>query len=202
MLKPYMHGYFMSLKLYDTARVIANPFAYAEHREKLAKEKMEKMAETRIRMKKDGGVKVNKTLAEKILKEEERANKREERRRARKVGREGADSAMVVDDEGVTEKEKPNLLTDPRFSRLFEDPDFTVDENSREYALMNPSAVAQKMNGKDMTRTAVEEEEEESDKTSSDGMGVDESDSENASGDHSGSDSSDAGGEPFLSLVS
>ena len=35
-LKPYMHGYFVSLELYDAARVIANPYAYAEHRERIA----------------------------------------------------------------------------------------------------------------------------------------------------------------------
>lgn len=44
-----MHGYFISLQLYDTARVIANPYAYAEHRERVVQEKMEKMAESRIR---------------------------------------------------------------------------------------------------------------------------------------------------------
>ena len=207
MLKPYMHGYFLSLKLYDAARVIANPFEYAQHREKVVKEKMEKMAETRIRTKKAAGVKVNKALAEKVLKEEERSKKREERRRARKAEREGAIDAMAVDgnvvdgnDENVTEEDqnKPTLLTDPRFSRLFEDPDFAVDENSREYALMNPSAVAQKTHGTGRAKTAVEEEEDESDKASSDGLEDEEGDSEDSSEDKDGSDSSDAGGKIYF----
>ncbi|KJA23003.1 hypothetical protein HYPSUDRAFT_54637 [Hypholoma sublateritium FD-334 SS-4] len=30
-----MHGYFLSFRLYDTARIIANPFAYEEQPEKL-----------------------------------------------------------------------------------------------------------------------------------------------------------------------
>ena len=71
-LKPYMHGYFVSLQLYDTARVIANPYAYAEHRERAVQEKLDKLAETRIRARKDGaagaGVKVNKALAERVQK--------------------------------------------------------------------------------------------------------------------------------------
>jgi ribosome biogenesis protein ENP2 len=146
-----MHGYFLSLKLYDAARIIANPFVYDDHREKLAKEKMEKMAETRIRAKKDSGVKVNKKLAE-----------------------------------------KTSLRADPRFSRLFDDPDFAIDENSREFALLNPSVHAQKLNGKSKGKTVVEEEEEESDKLSSDGLGREES--EPSSGEDDGSDSSDAGG--------
>ena len=189
-----MHGYFISLKLYDAARVIANPFAYAEHREKIVREKMEKMAETRIRSRKDAGVKVNKALAEKILKEEERAKKREERKKAKKAAaaanaeEDGEDVGMEdVEDESATQK--LSLLSDPRFAKVFEDPEFAIDENSREYALLNPSSVAQRRE-----KTAVEDEEDESDKTSSDGLG--DSDSENGSNNNSNSseDSSDAGG--------
>ncbi|EGN92515.1 hypothetical protein SERLA73DRAFT_117248 [Serpula lacrymans var. lacrymans S7.3] len=203
-LKPYMHGYFVSLKLYDTARVIANPFAYAEHREKVVREKMDKMAETRIRAKKDIGVKVNRALAEKVEKEAERERKREEKRKSRKARNEveGGDEhpAMEVDEEKSAEQEtgdKPTLLNDARFKDLFENPEFAVDETTREYALLNPSAVARKKNmtddskgrSKTGSKTAVEEEDEESDKLSSDGLGGSSSDSDE---DHS-DDSSDAG---------
>lgn len=193
MLKPYMHGYFISLKLYDAARVIANPFAYAEHREKLVREKMDKLAETRIRSKKDAGVKVNKALAQKILKEAERIQKREERKKAKKAtatgAGEGEEEDVEMEDGG--DIQKPNLLNDPRFAKVFEDPAFAIDESSREYALLNPSSVAQKK-----TRTAVEEEEEESDKMSSDGFGESDSDSgsDSESAHSSSEDSSDAGG--------
>jgi ribosome biogenesis protein ENP2 len=193
-----MHGYFVSLKLYDAARAIANPFAYAEHREKMVKEKMEKMAEGRIRTKKDTGVKVNRALAEKIRTEEEREMKKEQRRKARKAEKvsEGPEAMTDVDeniarDRGAREKNQ-TLLTDQRFSQLFDNPEFAIDQTSREYALMNPSAVARKMDGvqSSQARTAVEEEEEESDKASSDGLGVSDSSSEENSSD----DSSDAGG--------
>ena len=70
-LKPYMHGYFISMELYDTARLIANPYVYEEHRERAIREKMDKLAETRIRTRKDAGVKVNKALAEKIRKDKD-----------------------------------------------------------------------------------------------------------------------------------
>ena len=82
-----MHGYFLSLKLYDTARIIANPFAYEEHREKMVREKMDKMAETRIRSK-ELGVKVNKALAEKVLRDAEKAKQRVERKTKRKTAAE------------------------------------------------------------------------------------------------------------------
>jgi ribosome biogenesis protein ENP2 len=199
-LKPYMHGYFISLKLYDAARLIANPFAYAEHREKMVREKMEKLAETRIRSKKEVGVKVNKALAEKILREEEKEKKREEKRKLRKAEKGDADMDMEVDEEPVNTTEtaeKSSILNDPRFSVVFENPEFAVDEESREYALMNPSAAAQKRNGA-RGKTAVEDEEEESDKMSSDGLG--EIDSESGDSEDGGSDSSDAGGQSYLLL--
>jgi len=200
-----MHGYFLSLKLYDAARVIANPYVYEEHRAKMVQEKLDKLAEGRIRTRKDQvKVKVNKALAEKISQEEGRAKKREERKR--KKAMEVDDAAMEIDvDEVPVAKEKTSLLSDPRFAALFEDPDFEVDEESREYALLNPSAVAQKgrvpeVEGKGWGRgkTAVEDEEDESDKVSSDNMS--DSDSEslgsedvNESGAES-EDSSEAGG--------
>ncbi|KAG1878390.1 WD40-repeat-containing domain protein [Suillus tomentosus] len=201
-LKPYMHGYFLSLHLYDTARVIANPFAYAEHREKLVKERMEKMAETRIRTKKGTGagagseeVKVNKALAERIEKGLEKERKKEERKKRRGAKGGEDEEAMDVDvgadddeaEQTPTELEKPTLLNDPRFKDLFLNPEFAVDETTREYALLHPSASDSKQ--KPRGKTAVEEEEEESERASSAGISEGESESEGGDSD----DSSDAG---------
>lgn len=142
-LKPYMHGYFLSLKLYDAARVIANPFAYAEHREKLVRDKMDKLSESRIRARKDAQApKVNKALAAKILREEERERKKEERRKEKTA------EALAEGDREAESVEKPNLLNDARFKALFEDPAFEVDTQSREFGLLNPSTVAQSGKGK------------------------------------------------------
>lgn len=210
-----MHGYFLSLQLYDTARLIANPYVYEEHRERMVQEKMEKMAETRIRTRKDVRVKVNKALAEKILKEAEKEKKRAERKAARKAkaaeGGKDEGDAMDVDEEAEKKEDEPTgkatLLNDPRFTALFENPEFQVDEDSREFALLNPSAAMQRQNqgrangSSRRTKTAVEEEEEESDKASSDGLS--ESEDEKSDKDKSGSDSEDsdeAGGTCLRSL--
>ena len=211
-LKPYMHGYFLSLQLYDTARLIANPYVYEEHRERMVQEKMEKLAETRIRARKDPGanVKVNKALAEKIRKEEEREKKKLEKKKkavTRKADPHTAENgdAMALDDaassdeggeEHGEEAEKTTLLNDPRFKDLFENPEFEVDEESREYALLHPPSVAQRHapNGsgkKGRTKTAVEEEEDESDKVSSDGFSRS---SESEDGESESEDSDAAGG--------
>lgn len=144
-----MHGYFLSLKLYETARIVANPFAYDEHREKMIRAKMEKMAESRIRTKKDAGVKVNKALAEKLLKNEDKARKKA-RHKANK--RDDVDLDVEIGEDEA----RPKLLDDPRFAKVFEDPAFAIDENSREFTMLNPSGAAQKHYSADRA-TAAEE---------------------------------------------
>lgn len=105
-----MHGYYVTVPLYEQARLIANPFMYEEEREKRVKAKIEKERGSRIRGHKK--VKVNQALIDKMLKRQERRDK--------------VDVEMGV-------------LGDERFGNLFEDEDFAVDERSREFQALNPS---------------------------------------------------------------
>ena len=136
-LKPYMHGHFLDLRLYTKAKAIANPFAYAEHREKLIREKLEKEQESRIRGAKKSagtkpieGVKVNRSLAKKAREEEERIEKRAAGEEAQEGERKRKKKNAV---------ETPSLLKDSRFGALFTNADYQIDEDSREFALLNPS---------------------------------------------------------------
>jgi len=110
LLRPYMHGYFVATKLYEEARLISNPYIFEDERAKRIKEKVENERASRIR----GGkkVKVNQNLVDKMLKKQERREK-------------------VDEDKGV--------LGDDRFSKLFEDEEFAIDEKSREFQAINPS---------------------------------------------------------------
>ncbi|TPX10248.1 uncharacterized protein E0L32_001445 [Thyridium curvatum] len=110
LLRPYMHGYFVASKLYEQARLIANPYVWEEERMKRVKEKVEKERASRIRGNKK--VKVNQKLVDKLLKKQERRE--------------------TVDTEA-------GLLGDQRFGALFEDEEFMVDENSHEFRALNPS---------------------------------------------------------------
>ncbi|KAI9054351.1 hypothetical protein LZ554_001514 [Drepanopeziza brunnea f. sp. 'monogermtubi'] len=110
LLRPYMHGYFIQSRLYEEARLIANPYILEDERNKRVKEKVEKERATRIRGSKK--VKVNQNLVDKLLKKQER--------------RETVDESMGV-------------LGDSRFGKLFEDDEFAVDERSREFQALNPS---------------------------------------------------------------
>jgi ribosome biogenesis protein ENP2 len=132
LLRPYMHGYFVASKLYEQARLIANPFIWDEERSKRVKEKVEKERASRIRGSKK--VKVNQNLVDKMLKRQERREK-------------------VDEDMGV--------LGDSRFGKLFEDEEFAVDERSREFQALNPSTkVAGGENKKEASDAGSDSEDE------------------------------------------
>lgn len=141
-----MHGYFIDLRLYTKARAIANPFAYAEHRERLIKEKLEKEQESRIRGAKQAtgtkvpaGVKVNRSLAKKAAEAEERSQS-QKRPTAVVEGEEGEEQRKRKKKNAI---DTPSLLKDDRFGALFTNPDYQIDEDSREFALLNPSTKPQ-----------------------------------------------------------
>ncbi|KAM0791507.1 hypothetical protein ACM66B_005959 [Microbotryomycetes sp. NB124-2] len=185
-LKPYMHGFFVDLRLYTKARAIANPFAYAEHREKLIRERLEQEQESRIRGAKKAasgskleGVKVNKTLAKKVQALQDKAAKRA-------AGEAAGDDGE--DEEGGAEKKRrrskkkdaaanvPSLLKDDRFGELFTNPDYEIDEQSREFALLNPSGPPRRRpegesdsdsDDDDLRPQPVESDEDEDDRSTS-----------------------------------
>jgi ribosome biogenesis protein ENP2 len=134
-----MHGFFLSLQLYTKARLIANPTSYTEHRERLLATKLAEESESRIRAKKQQP-KVNKALAERIRRNEEREEAKEKKKRER-LGK-GLEPEEEDDEEAAPAKGKPaakNILLDPRFQELWQNPDFEVDEESREFELLNPA---------------------------------------------------------------
>ncbi|PMB67455.1 Ribosome biogenesis protein ENP2 [Beauveria bassiana] len=114
LLRPYMHGYFVASKLYEQAKLIANPYAFEEERTRRVKEKIEKERASRIRGSKK--VKVNQRVVDRLLKKQENRGE--------------------VDT-------KAGLLGDSRFSKLFEDEEYKVDETSREFQVLNPSTVVE-----------------------------------------------------------
>lgn len=169
LLRPYMHGFFVAQKLYEEARLISNPDLWQEQRAKSIAEKISKERESRIRGNKKVAVKVNRKLAEKMLEKQEE----QERRRAKRVLKQGGDDDMLdtTTAPAVEEPTKPadGVLNDPRFAKMFEDPEFEIDEQTREFQQLNPSTKIPK------GLTAAEQEDLESRKGSSDS---DSSDSE------------------------
>lgn len=119
---------------------------------------IEKQRESRIRGKKKVDVKVNRRLAERMKIAEEKR----ERRHAKRLVEGGADSEMAdAPAPSGSEGKDKGVLGDSRFAQLFEDQDFAVDENSREFQLLNPSTVPESASAatkKERGLTAVEQE--------------------------------------------
>ncbi|XP_018415060.1 PREDICTED: nucleolar protein 10 isoform X2 [Nanorana parkeri] len=162
LLRAYMHGYFIDIRLYLKVKAMVNPFAYEDYRREKIRQKIEETRAQRVQIKKLP--KVNKELALKLLEEEE-----DERPLQKKK-----------------QKQMPNILSDDRFKAMFENPDFQVDEKSDEFRLLNPlvSKMSQKRKKKLKAmaelQTKDQEEEEEPEGKPSDAESSESSDDEKA----------------------
>ncbi|KAL8433035.1 hypothetical protein ACSSS7_004146 [Eimeria intestinalis] len=108
----YLHGYFISRDLYAQLKAAAEPFAFEVYRQQKIEERLEKKKPMRIQVRR----KLPKTNAEfadklqKILESTDKnASKREKRQAAVAAG----------------------LLQDDRFSRLFTNPDFQLEQEEQ-----------------------------------------------------------------------
>ncbi|TFK14258.1 Nucleolar protein 10 [Platysternon megacephalum] len=160
LLRAYMHGFFMDIRLYHKVKMMVNPFAYEEYRKEKIRQKIEETRAQRVQLKKLP--KVNKELALKLIEEEE------EQQPTRKK----------------KQKNLPNILTDDRFKVMFENPDFQVDEKSEEFRLLNPlvSKISEKRKKKlkilEQQEAQEQEEEEEPEGKPSDAESSETSDDE------------------------
>ena len=161
LLRPYMHGYFVAQRLYEEAKLIADPFMLEEERNKRVKDKIDTERESRIRgIKRVTTVKVNQKQAQKMMERVER----KKRWQAKRILENSGDDDRIEDATATANVEantSSSLLIDPRFSRLFQDEDFAIDERSREFQSLNPSTKVGTMEpseGNERRLTAVEEE--------------------------------------------
>lgn len=110
LLRAYMHGYFIDVRLYRKAKSVTDPFEFETYRKRKIRETIEKDRMNRVQVKKLPNV--NKDLALKLINDQ--MNNKKKRENAK------------------------TLLEDERFKALFENPDFEVDKNADEYRLLNP----------------------------------------------------------------
>ncbi|XP_077477618.1 nucleolar protein 10 [Stigmatopora argus] len=148
LLRAYMHGYFIDIRLYHKVKSIANPFAYEEYRKDKIRQKIEETRTQRVQIK--ALPKVNKELALKLMEE--------------------GDCEEPLPSRKKKGKALPTILGDERFKVMFENPDYQVDEATEEFRLLNPivSKVSQMRKKKlrqlvqsDASREEKEKEDEE-----------------------------------------
>ncbi|XP_066581841.1 nucleolar protein 10 [Prorops nasuta] len=112
LLRAYMHGYFIDIRLYKKARDVIKPFEFEEYKKKKIQQIIKENESSLIKVQKLPSV--NKELALKLIDNEMNENKKKKK------------------------KTGANLLKDDRFTALFTNPDFQVDKNSEEFSLLNP----------------------------------------------------------------
>lgn len=129
-LRAYMHGYFMDIRLYKKAKLVNDPFNFEEFKNRKIKEKLEEERENRVKVDRKLP-KVNTELAKRIFEESE--------------------EILAKDKKKI--KANANIMEDRRFNELFTNPNFQINPDSEEFRLLNP--VVQKNNEKRLKRKAV-----------------------------------------------
>ncbi|KAJ3150965.1 Nucleolar protein 10 [Geranomyces michiganensis] len=184
-LKAYMHGFFLDLRLYEKAKAIANPFEYDEYKKRMVQERIDKQRASRISAVKKLP-KINRNMAVKLMAEDQNSdddddddgggggdNNNGSKRKKRKK--------EVLGDRSEASTENP--LGDARFADLFRDEDFQVDETSHEWKLHHPSesrmAIARQAFAKvrdDDDEDDVDEDEDQADRSDEEGESDDDAD--------------------------
>lgn len=103
MLRAYMHGFFMDMKLYSKAKLVSNPSGFEQYRKSKVKQKLEDERTNRVQLL-NSLPKVNRRLAAKILQKKEQALA------------------------SKSDTKQSNPLEDNRFRAMFENPDFEDKE--------------------------------------------------------------------------
>ncbi|KAG7212660.1 hypothetical protein KM043_012941 [Ampulex compressa] len=132
LLKAYMHGYFIDIRLYRKAKDVVKPFEFERYKKKKIQEKIQEACSSRVQIQKLPSV--NKDLALKLMDNETNLKKKK--------------------------KNSANLLKDDRFKALFTNPDFQVDMNSQEYSLLNPVISQMDKNRAKKLKAQLEKDEE------------------------------------------
>ena len=125
-LRAYMHGYFIDIRLYKKAKLINEPFNFDEFKQRKIKERLDKEKENRVRVVRKLPA-VNTELAKRLIEEKD------------------AEKAKTA-----AAKKSTNIMEDKRFAELFTDPNFQINTESEEFKLLNP--VVQKVNEKKLKK--------------------------------------------------
>ncbi|XP_037960426.1 nucleolar protein 10 [Teleopsis dalmanni] len=115
LLKAYMHGYFIDVRLYNRAKAVVEPFAFDRFRKEKIRQEIENERKSRLQIQ-SKLPKVNQELALKLIDEQSKTKT------------------------GTVKKAKqtPNLLEDTRFKAMFENTDFAINKNAEEYKMLAP----------------------------------------------------------------
>lgn len=164
LLRAYMHGFFVDIRLYKKAKDAIEPFAFDKYRKEKIRQQIEANRPSRLKIKTNLPA-VNQELALKIMDSETTGSNKS--------------------------KQVSNLLKDDRFGALFNNPEFEVDKNADEYKMLTPVlSRLDKGRVKELKRkaevTLAYEDENEAIKSSDDDLFSEKSDNDVSSDDDDG----------------
>uniref|UniRef100_A0A2M4ALI9 Nucleolar protein 10 n=1 Tax=Anopheles triannulatus TaxID=58253 RepID=A0A2M4ALI9_9DIPT len=156
MLRAYMHGFFIDIRLYKQAKSVSETFAFDGFRKEKIRKQIEATRPARIQLKATLP-EVNRELAKQLMEEEHMSSSKR--------------SAIAK-----------GLLRDDRFKGMFENPDFAIDKEANEYRIL--SAVLQrserdKARRKEQVQLITDEGKDSDDGSTDDDLYSEKSDSEN-----------------------
>ncbi|XP_057375399.1 nucleolar protein 10-like isoform X1 [Daphnia carinata] len=121
LLRAYMHGYFIDMRLYRKAKSIIEPLSLTRYKQNKVKETIDQQRSSRVQLQKLPAV--NRELALKLMEDTKAVDD------AEAVGKKSAAKLLM----------KSNILNDSRFKDLFVNPNFQIDKSSEEFRLLNPA---------------------------------------------------------------
>ncbi|KAF7492906.1 Nucleolar protein 10 [Sarcoptes scabiei] len=160
LLRAYMHGFFIDLRLYRKAFELSKPFAYEEYRKQKIKEKIDADRFDRVQIAEELP-KINRSLAERLIREDK--DQTDAKKNATKR---------------TNQKFKPNPMKDDRFKAMFSDPNFEIDEQSEEYRLLNPVLSRASKNDRTQSGNNANDDDEDAKRKIYDGIFDDDEDGE------------------------
>lgn len=147
-----MHGYYMDVRLYRKAVSAMAPSRTETMKKDFIKKEVDKQREKRVQaVKKDDLPEVNKDLFLKLKSDKSEA-----------LGKLSKKKFANNKKRAIEKMERSdNILKDERFSKLFTEKDFAVDETEEAYKLLNPAV--KKMNKKIKEQVQNDQDQVESD---------------------------------------
>ncbi|CAL5045457.1 unnamed protein product [Urochloa decumbens] len=163
-VKVHLHGFIVRHELYKKQRREIEPVEYEAIKEEIKKKKIEAQRKSRITQV-TRIPKVNRQILDSIIQEElnadmENADKSSKKKKERKI------------------KGYKDLLEDDRFKEMFENKDFQIDEQSKEYLALHPQVATKEPRLIEEHFESVSEDEKRSDASASDASGMSDSDND------------------------
>ena len=131
LLRAYMHGFFLDIKLYNKAKSLSQSYAYEEYKKKKIRDQLDSQRGNRVVIKSKLPA-INRDLAVKLLTQQGMSvisdDEEDDQEINQTIEQEAGEHNKQLDEQVKSKKKSDvNLLSDDRFKALFQNKDFQVE---------------------------------------------------------------------------